>query len=227
MDDAYIHLALAKHLREAGVFGVTQYAYTPAGSSPLYVLVLAALGAGEYTPFAVALPAALGVLWLMDGALMGVNASFRLRMWGQISMIIFAPLPLLTNCGMEAAFQCFFALAFGLQVISSQKHSPITYLLAALACAIRFECAFLVGIVCCWWFFGERKYIAAVLLCAAGAFPIVLNGLIAMRLGHHFLPNSILVKGSTADVTGLALGSWLMAALQRFYQGALDRKSVV
>lgn len=66
LDDAYIHMAMARSLAEHSVYGVTPRAFTSASSSPLWVLALsmayAVFGVGETIVFALNILAAIGLL---------------------------------------------------------------------------------------------------------------------------------------------------------------------
>lgn len=70
LDDAYIHLSMARSLADHGVFGVTRYAFSASSSSPLWVLLLAGFWRGGLTldviPLLLNLLAALGLLWALD-----------------------------------------------------------------------------------------------------------------------------------------------------------------
>ena len=60
IEDAYIHLAMARSLLEHGVYGVTPHEFTTSSSSPLWVLLLSAAmalaGPDARLPLALNLP---------------------------------------------------------------------------------------------------------------------------------------------------------------------------
>lgn len=66
LDDAYIHMAMARALAEHSVYGLTPREFASASSSPLWVLALsiayAVFGAGEGVAFVLNILAAIGLL---------------------------------------------------------------------------------------------------------------------------------------------------------------------
>jgi hypothetical protein len=65
LDDAYIHMAMAKNLVRYGVFGVTPYEFTFSTSSPLWTLLLA--GIYKVTGISSTVPLALNVISALLG----------------------------------------------------------------------------------------------------------------------------------------------------------------
>lgn len=65
LDDAYIHMAIAKNFAEHGVWGITKYGFTSSTSSPLWTFLLAAsyflFGIRENIPFIFNIICAVGV----------------------------------------------------------------------------------------------------------------------------------------------------------------------
>ncbi len=84
LDDAYIHMAMARNLAEHGVFGVTRYGFTSSSSSPLWTLLLAGLftllGPRGWLPLALNVLFAASLLAVADRVLQthGVRPRSRL-----------------------------------------------------------------------------------------------------------------------------------------------------
>ena len=112
LDDAYIHMAIAKNFARHGVWGVTPYQFTSTSSSPLWTFLLSAVffvfGVNNITPlvfnvlFATVLVFALG--WVLESL-----ASLRfpgLYVLGVLlSVIFFSPIPSLVFTGLEHILQ--------------------------------------------------------------------------------------------------------------------------
>jgi asparagine N-glycosylation enzyme membrane subunit Stt3 len=67
MDDAYIHLAMAKNLAVHGVWGVTRHAFSSTSSSPLWTLLIAACFrvAGVWAPMPLLLNLVISTILLI------------------------------------------------------------------------------------------------------------------------------------------------------------------
>jgi len=103
LDDAYIHMAVARSLARDGVWGVTPYAFTSSTSSLAWPLLLAladlAVGVREATPLVLNLVFAAVCIILADRLLRG--APLGLRAVALIAFVFFTPLPTLVLSGME------------------------------------------------------------------------------------------------------------------------------
>ena len=73
LDDAYIHLSIAKNLSHFGIWGVTRYGFTPASSSLLWTLLLSLafslVGMHQIVPLLLNLVFSLLVLVAVDAIL--------------------------------------------------------------------------------------------------------------------------------------------------------------
>ena len=168
IDDAYIHMAEAKHLAQNGVFGVTPYQFSSSSSSHLWVLLLAAIywltGPSEIAPFVVNILGAIGCLvliyvlgrrWLSSGAI------FLLL----IGVIFLMPMVPLVLSGMEHILHICIALGMSWLAAgmlshpegrSSFRHDAMLCVLGIILVAIRYEGLFQVAVI------------AALFCCAAG-----------------------------------------------------------
>jgi len=204
LDDAYIHLAIAKHIVQNGVWGVTPYGFSSSSSSILWPLILAAafriFGVREILPFFLSLAAATTLMAIL-------YREWKKRedrpAWGLgmlIAWMLFLPLgPILFN-GMETMLQALATVAFaaaGVRYLAAEKPGrlPIVCLLAALASAIRYEGCFIAAAACLLLVLrGRWKAAAAVGM--ASALPVFAYGIYSLGQGWSFLPNSLLIKYS-------------------------------
>jgi len=219
LDDAYIHLAIAKHIARNGIWGVTQYAFSSSSSSILWPLLLAAafrvFGDREILPFLFVLAASAGLIAVLyrEWTSRGSRPAWVMGMligW----MLVFPLGPILFN-GMETMLQALAAVAFSaaaVRFLSGAKSGSLAALciLAALTAAVRYEGCFIVAAICLLLALRGR-WKAAFWVGLSAALPVVLYGTYSVSQGWSFLPNSLLIKHSGVEWTDPA-ALWNMAA---------------
>ena len=214
LDDAYIHMAIAKNFAVHGVWGVTPYHFSSSSSSLLWTSLLAALyklfGVGVWQPLALNLIAGALLLVGVDWILRREEVGGRLRLLALLAIVFFMSMPTLSLTGQEHILHTLISVLF-LYLSASwlARSSPSVrsawpgmalMLLAALLTAARYEGMFLVfsvGVI----YLARRKWLPAALLGVASLLPITLYGLLSLSKGWYFFPNSVLLKGKTLDLT--------------------------
>ena len=212
LDDAYIHMAVARSLAREGVWGVTPYAFTSSTSSLAWPLLLAladlAVGVREATPLVLNLVFAAVCIILADRLLRG--APLGLRAVALIAFVFFTPLPTLVLSGMEHTLHI--AAVFWLldrvraaeeDGIESRRTLISLGAAAALATAARYESLFLIApaAVLLWL---DRRRRAAVVAVVAAVVPLGVYGAVSVAHGWPPLPNSLLLKRATFEGSGAA-----------------------
>jgi hypothetical protein len=213
LDDAYIHMAIAKNFALHGIWGITRYGFSSSSSSPLWTLLLSFnylfFGVNEVTPF---------VLNVMFGTLL-VFSVYRIQrvfisspirnLILLTSMIFFIPVPALTFTGLEHTLHTLLTIVFvylSSRVLTRERiySSQAIWLLilAPLITTVRYEGLFLVSVVCCLCFI-KRKVVYGFSLGGLGFLPIAVYGLISVSNGWYFLPNSVLLKGNAPQISSL------------------------
>jgi hypothetical protein len=161
LDDAYLHMAIARNLALHGFWGLNAAGgFASASSSPGWTLLLAAAVRifGDRIALSLALNAvfALLLLWFADHTIQRWSPGKPLwpRVALQLGLIFLVPLPNLALVGMEHSAQAFGAvwlLAMAAEVLTIPSHLRVpgrilTGLLAAsfFLCAIRYETVFFV-----------------------------------------------------------------------------------
>jgi hypothetical protein len=207
LDDAYIHLAIAKHIVQNGVWGVTPYGFSSSSSSILWPLLLAGafrlLGVREIVPFLFSL-AASAVLIAILYRQWTTRGNSRAWAFGMlIAWMLVLPLgPILFN-GMETMLQALASVVFCAAAVShlsaGKSGNPAALCaLAAFTAAVRYEGCFIAAAVCLLLFLRGRMR-EALLVGLSAALPVVLYGLYYVGQGWSFLPNSLLIKHSGVD----------------------------
>jgi hypothetical protein len=196
LDDAYIHFSIAKNLVLHGNYGVSPGPFSPASSSLLWPLLLAA--SSTVTGMWASLPLALNSVfacvscWVLAEC---VALSPMTRAQKSVLVVLvsaLSPLASLAHLGMEHVLHLCLTLAFTLAVA---RHASVRVLaaLAFLLTAVRYEGLFLV--LASLVFFARRravKELLVVLLC--GLLPAAMFALVCKLQGEYLLPLPVLLK---------------------------------
>ena len=217
LDDAYIHMAMARNLAEHGVFGVTRYGFTSSSSSPLWTLLLAGLfaliGARDWLPLALNVLVAAALLIVADRVLSAHAVAPRPRLLALLAVVFLTPLPALALVGQEHILHAALTLAFA-GLLTSSGSGPALLVLAPLLTAARYEGLFLV-LVGCLVLAARRRLRFALVLGAASLLPPIAYGLVSLAHGWYPLPNPVLLKGALGE----PLTGWRRLGLVPFLGG--------
>ncbi len=201
LDDAYIHLAYAKHLVWLGVWGTDANTFTHASSSPGWVFLLTPFarlipGYLEYIPLVLNILASLWVIREATLFLRLLCPRFSEAVTGIFVAILLlsASLPSLTYTGMEHVVHIGCVL-ITLRLFFQTPRAPLWQisLWIFLAGAFRIETlflAFFLGVI----LLLERRLLSAILVGISSAIPVTIMGLVAKMHGETFLPHSLLMK---------------------------------
>lgn len=231
VDDAYIHMALAKNFAQHGVWGVTKYSFASASSSLLWMMTLSLsfflFGARELIPLILNFVFAILLIVWCYLTIRKHTTRPRYIFLLLTTLVLLAPLPTLSLVfsGMEHTLHILINLAFvylSATLLAKEKQSvsetALLMTLALLVVAVRYEGLFVVFIVGC-LFLLRRRLISAVLVGAAGWLPVVVYGLYSVSKGWHFLPNTILLKGNTIDFSSLNWKGVIVESVQYALNG--------
>ncbi len=229
LDDPYIHMAIAKNFARHGVWGVTPYQFTSTSSSPLWTFLLSAIyfvfGVNSVAPlvlnilFATLLVVALG--WIFE---FFAKELPRLYILGVVlSVLFFAPIPSLIFAGLEHVFQTVATLTFVCYAswllagrAANSRFSGVTLaLLGCLVSTTRYEGLFAVGVVALLLCLRRRGWLAFQLLFWS-VLPLFVIGLVSVRHGWFWLPNSVVLKGNLPLGPAHRLASFAAHAVTNF-----------
>ncbi len=217
LDDAYIHLAVVKHLVQHGVWGISYLnGFSSCMSSLLYPLLVAVsflvFGVHEWVLLALNLVAAVAAIGYAGTLLRRHTRSGTVIFTVLGAAVVFTPLFIVVTTGMEHVWQILVDLFFvdlALQVLAPEEAAPpvrrahlLLPLAACLVVMIRFEGLFFVAIVGLLLLCRGRFWLA-VGVGTGAALPLGIFGAYSVWQGWSFLPNSVLMKG------GSHAGGWL------------------
>jgi len=214
LDDAYLHMAIARSLALHGVWGLNAASgFASASSSPGWTMLLS--GAvrifGDRVGLSLALNAvfALLLLWFADRAVQrwAPGKPLWLRVTLQLALVLLVPLPNLALVGMEHSAQAFGAVwlvAMAAEALTTPPHlrlpgRTITGLLAAsfFLCAIRYETVFFVVpiLIALAW---RARWKLALAFAVVSVLPPLLFGIYARVHSPFWLPYSVLSKAESS-----------------------------
>lgn len=224
LDDAYIHMAIAKNFALHGIWGVSSDHFSSSASSLLWPLLLS-LGFKIFG-IAISLPYVLNVffacliLWLADAILRGPVPSAVARSLFLLLLLFLTPFAPLITSGMEHTLQIFIMLAFAWfasLALSNDESSPfkaaapLMFLAGFFVAFVRYEDLVFAFVVCCLLFL-RRRYLQSIALGLIVLLPVLIYGWISVRSGWYFLPNSVLLK---SDILAVGSGNTLARLFSR------------
>jgi len=212
LDDAYIHMAMAKNFASAGVWGITPFEFTSSSSSIIWTLMLSVfyfvIGPNQYVP----------IILNFIFALLVLDASYRLLKARNLNnpaillilflVILISPLPPLMFTGLEHVMHIWLSVLYlffvSEELSSGLKRNDLIVLavISALMPLTRYESLFLIFITFL-LFLISGKYFRGIVLLLASIMPVIFFGLISVAKGWSFFPNSMLLKAGMPDIASI------------------------
>ncbi len=202
LDDAYIHMAIAKNLALHGVWGVQSSSFSAASSSPLWTAMLALsfkiVGVHDAVPLLLNTALALACI-VAIGLILEQEQVSGAPMFAIIALVVLsAPLVPMVWIGMEHTLHILLTLvtAWGAASVSKRYSTYRLFavcVLATLMVSARYEGLFVLA-GCALVFASSRRLAAAVAITVSGALPAVCVGIWNVSHGWFFLPASIMMK---------------------------------
>lgn len=217
IDDPYIHMSIARNLVLHGTWGVNPGRFEPASSSPLWVLLLAAIdriaGSHDTTPLVLNLVSLVAVVLLIDRMLRGFVAKALVRGLVVLAIGLATPLPAMVAIGMETTFHIALILWLVLAVTrhwtagAGARNGRLAAIggLALLCELTRFESVFPAGALAV-IALRRRQPGLAFALAAGTALAIAGYAAFSLPRGGMWLPSPVLIKTEWRLLTGSA---WL------------------
>ncbi|WP_379968316.1 hypothetical protein [Epilithonimonas sp. UC225_85] len=223
IDDAYIHLAIARNFGEHGFWSINLNSFDSASSSILYTLLLSSFikifGDNIYYPMIINIAAGyFTVYWIYR-----FFSDFYSERELKLGLILFLPVSLLymmVILGMEQTLHMMLSVMavyfIKKNFVTNFKRSDFIRLLIAILFLgmVRFESMFFVfclGLL----LLIEKRFKEMILILLAGFLPIIIFGLMSVEKGGFFFPNSVIIKGSYPE------GNLLMSIWRIFEKGIL------
>ena len=217
LDDAYIHMSIAKNFALHGVWGVTPYAFSSSSSSLLWTLLLSSIfyiiGVNDLVPF---------ILNIILGTITIFMVYYILRFYKihpvynslvLVGVVILTPLPYLIFIGMEHILQIILVIAFvflSVKILTDLNSKPLNYYLLLILTVplamVRYESLILIFLVA-FLFILKKKFTYSFLIIVLAIIPIAIYGIISILNGWSFLPNSVILKSyftNTAITTSIS-----------------------
>jgi len=230
LDDAYIHMAIAKNFVQHGVWGATKYGFNSSSSPILWLLLLSLdyflFGINDIAPLLLNIICAILVCIVSYTFLRKQKIQPLLTCVILLGVIFFTPLIPMVFSGMEHTLHILLTILFfslAIETLSEENRNIFKrrtlLLLAPLLAATRYEGAFLIFVVCC-LLAVKRQLWYACYVGAIGIAPLVIYGIISVAKGWYFVPTAFLLKCGWI-VYFLSKGS-IMLFVRFFYNKILN-----
>jgi hypothetical protein len=230
LDDPYVTMAIAKNIAVHGVWGVTPYGFSSASSTPLFVLLLAAVyrlfGVSEYAPLALSWgfgAGSIAVAARMLSASLPTRSSQLLQSIVLLAFVLFTPLFAIGTLGMEHSLQVLLTLLFLRGFENDEGPMWRLAVVSALMVGTRYEGLFLAVPAVFFLLLRPGRRSDAIGISAGCALPLLLYAWMSLSHGCYWLPNSVALKGLTLhepDITSClarTLATAFVNAIHGFY----------
>jgi hypothetical protein len=201
LDDAYIHLAMAKNFALHDVWGVTRYKFSSTSSSPLFTCLLSGLikifGNSDQIPLYFNVIFGIGTVYFLNEYFVGIFEKIRSVVFSVLFTLFFSVLHLQVLSGMEHVFHVFL-IVLNIFCFSKLKNKSAVfgfYFSLLLMGVVRFESMFYF-VILAFVFVLIKKWKTAILVLLAGFVPILIFGYFNSQHDGYFFPNSVVVKGT-------------------------------
>lgn len=201
IDDAYIHLAMAKNFAFYEVWGVTRHEFSSTSSSPLFTLLLSFLikifGNNDQIPLGVNLIFGAGTVYILNLYFGSLFSKVTPVVLSVLFTLFISVLHLQVLSGMEHVLHVFlFALnIYCLTRLENKRTLLGFYLSLVLMGLVRFESMFYFAVLA-FAFMVLKKWERAVFILLAGFIPIAVFCYINYQHDGYLFPNSVVVKGT-------------------------------
>ncbi|WP_415325314.1 hypothetical protein [Chryseobacterium sp. MMS23-Vi53] len=201
IDDAYIHLAMAKHFALNDVWGITKYEFSSTSSSPLFTYILSVLikifGNNDQIPLYFNAVFGVGTVYILNQYFSGHFNLIKNIVLSVLFTLFFSVLHLQVLMGMEHVFHVFlFVLNIFCLSNFKNKYSIFGFYLSLLLMGlVRFESMFYFAILAC-VFALIKKWKEGFLTLIVGFIPIAIFCYFNYQHDGFLFPNSVLVKGT-------------------------------
>jgi hypothetical protein len=206
LDDSFIHMTIARNFALNGTWGINTQEFSSASSSPLYTIILATcylVGFDSiWMPFYVNAFFAILLLITSNKLLLHFGLNAVMRCITLSLLVLCMPLAVMVVSGMEHTLHTWLSILlvlYAMRFLSSPRPAIktiiITGMIAALAILSRFEALFLLAAIIALGIY-RKKWLTSFSLLIMALLPMVIFGIISVKQGGYFLPNSVLLKGS-------------------------------
>ena len=221
IDDPYIHLSIARHLVEHGVWGVSIDHFTNTSSSPLWTLLLAPFM--FFPSFAEKGPLILNLAAVLLLVIVLWNAAQRAGLKGPVSagflfsVLFLTPLFIVVFTGMEHVLHTLLVMLFAFKWADTQggfRSGFLRTLLVVCLVLTRVESLFVIAAAVI-LLFDSSKGKRFMTVAMTAALPLLVLGVFSLMHGGLFFPNSVALKGNALGISSVTLLQFLGKALKQ------------
>lgn len=212
IDDAYIHMSIAKNFALHNVWGMTEHQFSSTSSSPLFTYLLSVFISvfGNYSliPLVFNLFMAVFTIYFLNSYYAKAFGAVKYVVVATLFTLLYAVMHLQVLVGMEHVFQ---VLMFVINIYFFQRFfqngfkdikASVGFLGSLMLLGIiRFEAMFYFASLS-FLFLLIKNFRNGILVLIFGFLPILIFGYFNFQKSGHFFPNSVLVKGSAFDFNG-------------------------